>query len=58
MYTQHKGSRGFNDDSQNLNFCRLQLVVETFNMQRNEPTNQNSIEVLINVKPTNKKPLS
>ena len=43
-----------NNDTQNYSFCRLQLVVETFGLQINEPTNQNSIKV---VQPKNKKTL-
>ena len=41
------------NDTQNYPFCRLQLVVETFN----EPTNQNSIKVPKVIKLTNKKTL-
>ncbi len=45
------------NDTQNYLFCRLKLVVETFNRQMNEPTNQNSIKVPKVVKQTNKKTL-
>ena len=31
-----------NDDTQNFSFCRLKLVVETFETHHNEPANQNS----------------
>ncbi len=41
-----------NDYIQNDPFCRLQLIVETFDTQLNEPTNQNSIKVVKDVKPT------
>ena len=33
-----------NDDTQNYDFCRFQLVVETFGTKLNEPTNLNSIK--------------
>ena len=46
-----------NDDFKNFSFYRLQLVVESLDNQLNESTNQNSIEVLKVVKPTNKKRL-
>ncbi len=36
-------------------FCKLHLVVEHWNTQLNKPTNQNSMQVPIDVKPTNKK---
>ena len=42
-----------NDDTQNNLFCRLQLLVETFDTQLNEPTNQYSMKVSKVVKPTN-----
>ena len=42
-----------NNDAQNYPFCRLQLVVETFEHAKNKPTNQNSIIVPKFVKPTN-----
>ena len=35
-----------NDDIQNYSFCRLQLLVETFENQRNEPNKENSIKSL------------
>ena len=44
-----------NDDTQNYNFCRLQLVVETFGLY--EPKNQNSINVPKVVESTNNKKL-
>ena len=44
-----------NDDTQNNAFCRLQLVVETFNTQLNETTNQNALKVPKVIKPINKK---
>ena len=44
-----------NDDTQNYLFCRLQLVVKTFGL--NKPTKQNSIKVPKVFKPTNKKTL-
>ena len=40
-----------NDDALRYLFCRLQLLVET----RNEPTNENIIEVPKFVRATNKK---
>ena len=46
-----------NVNTQNYPFCRLQLVVETFNTKSNEPTNQSSIKVTKVVKLTNKKTL-
>ena len=41
-----------NDDTQNYHFCILELVVETFKL--NKPTNQNSVKVHKDIKPTNK----
>ena len=47
-----------NDDSQNYPFCRLNLVVKTFEHLTYKPTNQNSVKILIKVVyPTNKKTL-
>ena len=48
-----------NDDTQNYAFCRLQLVVETLDMDTLliEPTNQTKIKVPKVVKPTFKKTL-
>ena len=43
------------DDEQKYPFCRLKLVVETFETQLNEPTSKNSIKVPKHVKPTNMK---
>ena len=43
------------DYTQNYPFCRLQLMLETFDTPLNEPTNQNSIKVHKVVKPTNQK---
>ena len=46
-----------NDDTQNYPFCRLHLVVESFDTQPNKPTNQHSIKVPKVVEQTNKKTL-
>ena len=46
-----------NDDTQNLLFCKLQLVFKRFDTQTNEQANQNSIKVPKIVEPTNKKTL-
>ena len=42
-----------NNDAQIYPFRRLQLVVETLDAELYEPTNQNTIKVLIVVKQTN-----
>ena len=42
-----------NNDIQNYPFCKLQLVVKTFGL--NKPTNQNFIKVPKVVESTNKK---
>ena len=34
-----------NDDTKIYPFCRLKVVVETFETQLNKPTDQNSIKV-------------
>ena len=44
-----------NDEIQNLRFCRLKLLVETFELII--PTNHNSVKVPKVVKITNKKTL-
>ena len=44
-----------NDATQNYPFCRLHLVNERLEIQHNEATNQNSIEVPKDVNPTNEK---
>ena len=44
-----------NDGTQNYFFCRLKLVVETYEL--NKPTNQNSVKVPKVIKPTNKNTL-
>ena len=47
-----------NNDSQNYQFCRLQLVVEeTLDTKLKEPTYQSQIKVPNVVKPTNKETL-
>ena len=43
--------------TQNYQFCRLQLVAETFGHSTNEETYQNSIKVPKNVKQPNKESL-
>ena len=47
------GDKLSNDNTQKYPFCRLQL--ERLDTQLNEPTNQNSIKVAKDIKPTNKK---
>ena len=44
-----------NNDAQNKPYCRLQLVVECYDTQIDELTNQNLMKVLKVVKPMNKK---
>ena len=44
-----------NDDTQNYPFFKLQLAIQTY--QLNKPANQNSIKVPKVVEPTNKKTL-
>ena len=46
-----------NVNKQNYLFCILQLVVESFDTKLNKPTNQNSLNVPIAVKPTKMKTL-
>ena len=43
------------DDTQNYQFCRLQLVVETLDTQLNEPTNQNQVNIPKIIRETNRK---
>ena len=44
-----------NDDTQNNPLCRLQLVIKIFDIQVNEPTNQNLIKSPKVVEQRNKK---
>ena len=46
------------DDLQNYPFCKIQLLVETFGTQLNEPTNTNSIKVPKIVNPMHKQTLN